>query len=208
MAQFLLGLPTSGSFPINAVSKADAYYDALFVQDDWHARSNLTFNLGLRWEKATPTTESYNRQIVGFNPAAVNQVTQAAETAYAKSPSSLLPASQFLPTGGVLFATGSNRSAYTTSNKAFAPRVGIAWTPKALHNRTVIRSGLGIFYYNYGTVPPQPAGLQRIDFVCRHQQQLPDTGHYLKQSLSHGNPDARGQHSGRQYLFGPEHNLQ
>jgi hypothetical protein len=158
MAQFLLGLPTSGSFPINAVSKADAYYDALFVQDDWHFRSNLTFNLGLRWEKATPTTESYNRQIVGFNPAAVNQVTQAAETAYAKSPSSLLPASQFLPTGGVLFATGSNRSAYTTSNKAFAPRVGIAWTPKALHNRTVIRSGLGIFYYNYGTVPPQQPG--------------------------------------------------
>jgi hypothetical protein len=158
MAQFLLGLPTSGSFPINAESKADAYYDALFLQDDWRIRPSLTLNLGLRWEKATPTTESHDRQTIGFNSAAVNQVTQAAEAAYASHPISLLPVSQFSPTGGLLFASGSNRDPYTTSDKAFAPRVGLAWSPHALHEKTVFRSGIGIFNYNYGTVTPNQQG--------------------------------------------------
>jgi len=158
MAQFLLGLPTSGSYPINAESKADAYYDALFIQDDWHIRPNITLNLGLRWEKATPSTESHDRQTAGFDFAATNQVTQAAEAAYAKAPIAQLPASQFLPTGGLLFASSSNRDPYTTSNKEFAPRIGVAWLPGALHNRTVIRSGIGIFYVNLGTVTPNQPG--------------------------------------------------
>ncbi|HUA62985.1 MAG TPA: carboxypeptidase-like regulatory domain-containing protein [Verrucomicrobiae bacterium] len=158
MAQFLLGLPTSGSYPINAESKADAFYYALFIQDDWHVRSDLTFNLGLRWEKGTPSTENHNRQTIGFDFGATNQVTQAAEAAYAKAPLSQLPVSQFLPTGGLLFASSSNRDPYTTSDKEFAPRIGVAWTPKALHERTVLRSGIGIFYVNLGTVTPNQQG--------------------------------------------------
>jgi hypothetical protein len=173
LAEFLLGLPTSGTYTLNSPSKSDAYYDALFLQDDWHVRSNLTFNLGLRWEKATPVAESHNRQVIGFDPTAVNQVAQAAEAAYAKSPISQLPASQFLPTGGLEFATGSNRTAYTTSNKGFAPRVGVAWTPRALHNRTVIRSGLGIFYYNYGIIGPnQPGYSQSTTYVATNNSYL------------------------------------
>jgi hypothetical protein len=161
MAQFLLGLPTSGSYPINAESKADAFYYALFLQDDWHIRPNLTLNLGLRWEKATPSTESHDRQTVGFDANATNQVTQPAEAAYAKNPLSQLPVSQFLPTGGILFASSSNRNPYTTSNKEFAPRVGISWSPQALHNRTVFRTGIGIFYVNPGTVTPNQQGFSQ-----------------------------------------------
>ncbi|HMD70480.1 MAG TPA: carboxypeptidase regulatory-like domain-containing protein [Bryobacteraceae bacterium] len=155
MAEFLLGLPTSGTYAINAQSKADAYYDALFVQDDWHIHPGVTLNLGLRWEHATPTTEGHNRQTVAFNSSAINSVTQAAEAAYAKSPIALLPVSAFVPTGGVVFASPSQRSGYDTSTKSFAPRIGIAW---AAMPRTVIRSGIGIFYYNYGTVGPQQPG--------------------------------------------------
>ncbi len=158
MSQFLMGLPTSGTMSNNSPYKVDSYYYALFLQDDWHAARNLTFNFGIRWEKSTPSLESYNRQLVGFDPSAVNSTTAAAKAAYALSPSSLLPASSFSPTGGVLFASASQRNAYTTSNKTFAPRVGVAWSPGALHGKTVLRSGIGVFYYNYGIVGPNQPG--------------------------------------------------
>jgi len=157
MAEFLLGLPTSGTYAINAMSKADIYYSALFVQDDWHVRPNLTINLGLRWEHETATVESHNRQTIGFDATDPNQVTQAAEAAYAAHPTSMLGVSAFQPTGGVIFASPSDRSG-STPDKSFAPRIGVAWVPKALHNKTVIRSGFGLFYYNYGTVGPQQPG--------------------------------------------------
>ena len=173
MAEFLLGLPTSGSFPITTPSKNDSYYSALFVQDDWHARRNLTFNLGLRWEYGSPTTESYNRQTTGFNASAVNQVTQPAQAAYARSPIPQLPLSSFNPVGGMIFATPDDRSATSTSHTAFAPRFGVSWTPPGLHNRTVIRSGVGIFYYNYGVMTSQQPGFsQSTTYVATNNSYL------------------------------------
>jgi hypothetical protein len=158
MAAFLLGLPTSGSYTINATSKNDSRYEVLFLQDDWHARQNLTVNLGLRWEYNSPTTERWNRQVVGFNPTAVNQVSDAARAAYAKAPLPQLPAGQFSATGGLLFANGDNRAAGSTTHRAFSPRVGVSWTPTALKNRTVIRVGFGLFDYLYGVIPSQQPG--------------------------------------------------
>ena len=185
MAQFLLGLPTSGTYAINSPYKADIYYSALFVQDDWHARRNLTFNLGLRWEHTTATTESYNRQTIGYNASATNQTTQAAEAAYAKSPSPLLPISAFSPTGGLIFASGSDRSS-STPDKSFAPRVGVSWVPTALHGKTVIRSGFGIFYYNYGTVAPQQTGF------CQSTTYVPTNNSYLTPATTLSNPFPTG----------------
>ncbi|HXB68902.1 MAG TPA: carboxypeptidase-like regulatory domain-containing protein [Candidatus Acidoferrales bacterium] len=158
MAQFLMGLPTSGSLDIYSPAKNDSWYDSLFLNDDWHARSNLTINMGLRWEYGAPTTESHNRQSIGFDPTAVNQVAAAAAAAYARNPQSLLPASAFSATGGLLFASADHRAAYTTSHRAFAPRLGLSWSPSSLHNKTVIRAGTGIFYYNYGVLTSQAPG--------------------------------------------------
>jgi hypothetical protein len=158
MAAFLLGLPTSGSFTFNSASKSDSKYEVLFLQDDWHLKPNLTINLGLRWEYNSPTTERWNRQIIGFDPNAANQVTAAAKTAYAKTPIPQLPVSQFNPSGGVTFASPDNRQASETTKTAFSPRVGISWTPAALHNRTVFRIGAGMFDYVYGVIQPQQPG--------------------------------------------------
>ena len=158
MAAFLLGLPSSGSYTISASSKNTSKYEVLFLQDDWHVRSNLTLNMGLRWEYNSPTTERWNRQSIGFDPAAVNKATSAARTAYAKAPLPQLPASQFNPTGGILFASPDDRTATTTTKRAFSPRFGVSWSPAALHGRTVIRSGIGMFDYLYGVIQPQQPG--------------------------------------------------
>jgi hypothetical protein len=158
MAEFLLGLPTSGSFDINSPAKDDSWYDSLFLNDDWHARANLTINLGLRWEYDGPTTESHNRQTIGFDPNATNQVTQAAATAYAKNPLVNYPGTTYQATGGLLFASPDHRGSYATSHKAFSPRVGLSWSPAGMRNKTVVRAGLGVFDYNYGVLLSQQPG--------------------------------------------------
>jgi hypothetical protein len=186
LAQFLLGLPTSGTFNITSPYKVDSYYGVLFVQDDWHARPNLTLNIGLRWEHVTPSVESYNRAIAGFDATAVNKVTTAAETAYANKPSALLPASAFNANGGVRYATSSNRAPYDTPDKSFAPRFGVSWVPKALKGKTVIRSGVGIFYYNYGAIGAnQPGYSQSTSYV-------PTNDNYVTPATTLNNPFPSG----------------
>jgi hypothetical protein len=144
MAAFLLGLPSSGSYDLNTHATMKSVYYSFYVQDDWRIKSNLTLNLGLRWEHESPTVERYNRAVSGFNPTAVNPISAAAATAYAQSPAALLPANQFSALGGLTYASGSNPNVYSTKSGIWSPRVGAAWTPSALHS-TVLRGGFGIF---------------------------------------------------------------
>jgi hypothetical protein len=93
----------------------------IYVQDDFKVMSNLTLNLGLRWEYTSPLIEVANRQ-VNFN----------------------------LQTGQPEFAglNGNSRGLYNPYYKQFMPRVGFAWsmTPKF-----VVRAGYGITSYMEGT---------------------------------------------------------
>lgn len=71
-----------------------------YVQDNWHARSWLTLNLGMRWDLFTPWTERHNF-LSNFNPA----------------------------TGQLVQASPSDRTALIqTYYHDFAPRVGFAAT--------------------------------------------------------------------------------
>jgi hypothetical protein len=144
MAAFLLGLPSSGSYDLNTHSTAKSDYYSVYVQDDWRIKSNLTINLGLRWEHETPTVERYNRVVDGFDPSAANPISAAASAAFAKNPAALLPANQFSALGGLTAATPSNQAVYNTKSSIWSPRIGTAWTPSFLHN-TVLRGGFGIF---------------------------------------------------------------
>jgi hypothetical protein len=157
MASFLLGLPTSGQFDVNEPTTSSNYYFAFFLQDDWKIARDLTINLGLRAEHETAVVESNNRETIGFDPAATNQITKAAEAAYAANPIPQLPISQFQPTGGLLFASSGHRSGYTTPVAFIAPRVGISWAPSALHSSWVFRGGFGIFNNPYGAYTTGPS---------------------------------------------------
>ena len=101
LALFELGLPTSGSQSINPRYQYNNWYTAGFAQDDWKVAHNFTISMGFRLESETSIVESQNRAVVGFDPTAVNAATSQAQKNYAASPSPLLPASSFRPTGGL-----------------------------------------------------------------------------------------------------------
>ena len=173
VAALLLGLPTGGGFDLNAHRTQQANYYAFFVQDDWRVRSNLSLNLGLRYERETGTTERWNRTLTGFDFGASNAVSEAARVAYARNPISELPVSQFSALGGVQFAGDGSRSVYETYPWAFSPRFGFAWTPGFLGGRTVLRGGAGVFYNTYGTTGIQQQGFsQRTPLVATQDQYL------------------------------------
>lgn len=160
-ASFLLGLPTAGTFDVNTDRDNHAYYAAFFFQDDWRVRSDLTLNLGLRYERETGTVERRDRTLVGFDAESPNGITAAAQAAYAANPQPGLPASAFNPAGGPIFASSSHRHVYSTPGDAFSPRFGVAWTPQALRGKTVFRGGFGIFYDTYGTMGVQQPGFSQ-----------------------------------------------
>jgi hypothetical protein len=93
---------------------------SFFGQDDWKVNSNLTLNLGLRWDLFTQPTERFDRQ-TNFNPAN-NTLTRAGESA---------------PGGRDLVNSDKNN---------FGPRIGFAWSGLKSDKTFIIRGGYGLLY--------------------------------------------------------------
>jgi hypothetical protein len=139
---YLLGLPDSfgqGSGQIERVRNTGLY---LFAQDSWKIKPNITLNYGLRWELNTPLAD-ITHHVQTFRPGQVSTVYPCANTA---------------ATGGATDCTSQNTIGMVfpgdagippgmtqTYYKAFAPRIGIAWSP-GNSGKTSIRTGFGLFY--------------------------------------------------------------
>src|SRR5215472_12112972 len=225
LAAFLLGMPTSGSFDINALRTDTQKYLALFIQDDWRVRPNLTLNLGIRFEHDFPQYERYNRALNGFDSTTPQAINAAAQAAYAKNPD-VIPANAFKVVGGPTFASNSNSVIFASESKMVSPRFGFAWTP--LDTKTVIRGGTGVFMFpvanpsfnqnGFSQSTPMPASTD--NFVTAHatfadpfpERFLRPTGSSLGiatslgQSFSYYNPTLRNAYSVR-WEFGIQREL-
>lgn len=153
-AQFLLGLPTTGTGTVASAGSTSSQFEisaegdyrqvsqALFVQDDWHVNPRLTVNLGARFELDGAMKEAQNRNLAGFDTGISSPIETAALANYAKNPIAEVPVGQFKVKGGLEFADGA---IYNDLHK-FMPRAAFSYL---IGDRTVIRGGAGLFSYDY-----------------------------------------------------------
>jgi hypothetical protein len=122
--------------PVIPLRESDA---ALYIQDDWKIRNDLTLNLGLRWE---------------FFGQAFNELHNAGVAQQSN------PATAFWDTSLPLSAT--TLPAVPNNWQNFQPRVGFAWNPSSMNRRLVVRGGYAInfdpsfynIYLNVATLAP------------------------------------------------------
>ncbi len=135
-ASFLIGVPAN---PLMYENVAQPYYYrwanvGTYVQNDWKVRSNLTLNLGVRWQVQTPRWEKYNRQ------GELDLSDMVANPFVLDSNGNPLPAPVFK------FSGYEGRSRYLTPMHwaDFEPRFGFAWVPDLGDRKWVVRGGAGI----------------------------------------------------------------
>jgi hypothetical protein len=98
-----------------------------YAQDAFHASKKLTVNVGLRYDLSLPETERHN-ELSWLDP----------NVAYP----STVPGYPILH-GGLMFAKPGERSSLNTDFRDIQPRLGLAYS---LNDKTVIRTGYGIYY--------------------------------------------------------------
>ncbi len=142
---YLLGLDdsyTQGSAQREDIRNTGVY---VFAQDSWKIKPSLTMNYGIRWELDTPLADALHH-VQTFRPGQNSAVYPCVLTAGEQSAlgASNCAAAGVQPTGLVVPGdSGVSAGLTQTYYKAFAPRVGLAYSPNP---KTTIRGGWGLFY--------------------------------------------------------------
>jgi hypothetical protein len=171
-ASMLLGMPTSGSAPINAAYAYGFHYYGVFVQDDWRLTNKLTLSLGLRWDFESPVTERNNQNDGAFDFTA----TSPLQVVDALQPGLIMK-------GGLTFPTSGNRMPYQRDLNNFQPRVGLAWHP---WEKTVIRAGYGLSYLATFTAAPGQGFSTSTPYVASNDANVHFAGNYLNNPYPQG----------------------
>jgi hypothetical protein len=128
LADFILGDVFHWQATNQAVTYMRIKSPQLFVQDDFKIRSNLTINLGLRYQATSGMSELHNA-IGGFYPNIVNPYNGTLGSMWF---------------GGQYNMNTLQKPLYNI----FLPRVGFAWSPGMFKNTTV-RGGYGMYAFNF-----------------------------------------------------------
>lgn len=141
LADFLLGYVRRADVAPTATSeRLRTDWHALFIQDDWRVRPNLSLSLGWRWDLTPPFYQRDGRMVnieqAGFQ---VSRAVSAAESEFGRR---------------------MRRTSYTN----FGPRFGLAWSPGFLAGVT-LRSGYGLYF-----APSQPGPAFRMAEAAQEEQ--------------------------------------
>jgi hypothetical protein len=125
LQSFLTNNPSKFNSGIGSTLHSRGYRQTLFgiyLQDDWRIRSNLTLNLGLRYETVTVEKEAGGQTAVLYGVA-----------------------DPLAHCGILILGCGAVGPMYQNpTRRDFQPRVGFAWDP--FHNgKTAVRGGFGLF---------------------------------------------------------------
>ena len=136
-ADFMFGFPNQAKVRYgNSANYFRSSASSAYVVDDWKVRSNLSLNVGLRYEYFAPYTEKYNRM---SNLDLAPGVTGAAVV----TPGQTGPYTGAFP-----------RALIDGDPKNLSPRGAIAWRPSQKRH-VILRAGYSIFYNGsaYGELP-------------------------------------------------------
>jgi len=137
-ADFLLGYPqTTGVQFGNPNTYLRSWGLAAYGQDDWRVTKTFTLLYGLRYDMLTPPIELYNNIVnLDVNPDIANMTSPCTtECVVRVQPGQAGPFSGLVP-----------RALVHGKYNNFEPRIGIAWQPKFIKPKTVVRAGYSIFY--------------------------------------------------------------
>ena len=147
----------------SAGSQQGSYYKGyrgtdmgMFLQDDVKLRSNLTVNVGIRWELNSQVSFGHGEES-SFWPSLV--------TPFQPLPASgtlngyVVPNNYQLPVPAGVTKLGSRSlAANDIPLHNFGPRLGFAWQPRGAGSSMVLRGGVGLFY----TLPNANSVLQTL----------------------------------------------
>lgn len=146
ITQLLRGVNNESDTQFGITEKSFKFHDVgLYATGDFKLTPELTINAGMRWE-FFGLPEEKNGRIGNFDPSLVTNPSDPR--------SGFVVASNVRDTGftaidQALAATTKARTKHTLNGQDynnFAPRVGVAYSPKQFSSRLVIRGGYGMFY--------------------------------------------------------------
>ena len=170
-ADFLLGYPTSA---VSGIGRGDengrTNWLHLYVQDDWQARRNVTFNLGLRYEFNQHMYDVHNRlSSIDLSAPGGRFVIASDDNGRINPEADSLLA--LIPISYVTSAeAGWNRGLLDPSAVRLAPRLGFALSLDDA--RAVVRGGYGVFL-NQWAYSVQAPFARNLPFFFTKQVDIP-----------------------------------